>query len=238
MTRYCIYCGREDSPENPVVDGVCLECRIKRGEILRVEKNVLRYDICRVCGSVRIGYKWRDTHGFEEAITLIVYEEVPRYVKPGPGVGDLRVEKYEYSTAANWRTVVRVYFTGTYGGKRFTYPVEFTIFFNPSKCPRCVMIDSGEYEAVLQIRGVNPKILNNILSKEFMADKRLREDLVDVIEADNGVNLYFYNHGAARKLARRLAGRLGLRIRENYEVAGTRSGKQRARLSISLKPRN
>ncbi len=236
MTRFCIYCGREETPDNPVINGVCLRCRIERGELVRAVKTALRYDICRICGSVRIGYRWRPTRGFEEALAIIVSEEIPRFVEPGPGVEDLRIERYEYVSAVNWRTVLRVYFTGRYGGKEFMVPVEFTVFFNPSKCPRCRMVESGEYEAVLQIRGVDLGLLDRVLEKEFMGDRRLREDLVDVIEMDGGVNLYFYNHGAARKLARRIASRLRLRMREDYEVAGTRSGKRRSRLSISLKP--
>ncbi len=235
-TRYCIYCGRSSTPDNPVVNGVCFECRLKRGELLFQTKKELRYDLCKICGNVRIGYKWMNTHGFEEALNAVVYNDIPRHVKPGIGVRIKGVEKYTLLSMVNWRTRIQVYFTIEYGGAEKTVPVEFIIFFNPVKCPRCIMVESGEYEAVVQIRGVNKNKLRRILEEEFMRDERLQRDLVDVIETSKGVDLYFYSHGAARKLARRLTYRLDLRLNENYEQVGTRSGRPRARLTISLKP--
>lgn len=235
MGRYCIYCGREATPDNPVVGNVCLECRIKRGELIIRTRSDLKYDLCKVCGNVKIGYRWMNTHGFREALETIVYGDIPRYVKPGEGATIKGIEGYELLSSANWRTRVKVYFRVGYGGVERIVPVEFTIYFNPVKCPRCIMVESGEYEAVIQIRDVDKSLLNKILRHEFMRSDRLRRDLVDVIETSNGIDLYFYNHGAARKLARRLAARLGLRIVENYEQVGVKSGKPRARLTISLR---
>jgi nonsense-mediated mRNA decay protein 3 len=236
LTKYCIYCGAEDSPDNPVVGGVCLRCRIKRGEVVVVEEREFRIDLCKVCGAVRIGYKWVDTHGFEDALREVVYSILAHKAKPGPGVSSLEIDSYELVTHASWRTIVRVYYKGLYGGKEFVYPVDYVVYFNPTKCPRCRMIESGEFEAVVQIRGVDKRVLEKALEKVFNRDKRLRQDLVDYIEVSNGVDIYFYNHGAARKLSRRLSSMLRLTVKENYEVAGMRSGRQRARLYISLKP--
>ncbi len=235
MTRFCIYCGKEHTSSNPVVDGVCLECRLKRGEIISVDRKELRIDFCKVCGAVRIGHKWVETRSFEEALETIAYEVLPRHIKRGLGVEELGIGGYELVTKASWRTIVRIYVKGKYGGAGFTSPVDFVVYLNPVKCPRCIMVESGEYEAVLQIRGISRRELEKVLAKEFSRDERLRNDLVDVIENENGLDLYFFNHGAARKLARKLASRFNLRIKENYEVAGMRSGKQRARLIISLK---
>ncbi len=236
MGRYCIYCGRESTPDNPVVNNVCLECRIKRGELLIVSRRELRYDLCKICGNVRIGYRWMNTHSFTEALKTVVYRDIPRYVKPGEAVTIKGVDGYELLSEANWRTRINVYFHIEYGGVEKSVPVEFIVYFNPVKCPRCMMVESGEYEAVIQLRNIDRRRLDRILMEEFSRDRRLQRDLIDVIESGNGVDLYFYNHGAARKLARRLASRLGLRIMENYEQVGQRSGKPRARLSISLKP--
>lgn len=236
MTRFCIYCGAESSPENPVIDGVCLRCRIERWEIVSLKKNTLRYELCKICGNIRVGYRWLNTHGFEEAISLLVREEIPRYIEPGPGVSNLEITGFEYITEPNWRTRVRINLSGLYGGQVFDTSLEAVILFTPVKCPRCKMIESGEYEALLQIRGTKKHELNELLKKEFDADPRLAIDLVDVIETDRGVDLYFYNYGAARKLARRLARKLGFEMHESYETVGTRSGRQRARLTIILKP--
>ncbi|OYT39088.1 MAG: hypothetical protein B6U89_04740 [Desulfurococcales archaeon ex4484_58] len=236
MVRYCIYCGVEDSIDNPVINGVCLNCRMKRGELVVVNERNLYIELCRSCFSVRIGYKWRESTGFDDAIEQVVYSVLKNKVKPGEGVSNLTINDYELITTPSWRTIVRVYFRGVYGGKEFEYPIDFTIYFKPVKCPRCKMIDSGEFEAVVQIRGIDSKLLDKIFEKIVSRDRRFVENIVDIIETRNGVDLYFYDHGTARKMAKQLSKYLKLRIKENYEVTGMRSGVSRARLYISLKP--
>ncbi len=237
MTRFCIYCGAEDSRENPVVNGVCLKCRYKRGELVKVDKKELYLELCKTCYSLKIGFKWIQTNGFEDALNIVVYRVISKIVEPGEGVSSLTLDGYELMTNPSWRTVVKVFFKGLYGGVEFRYPIVFTIFFKPVKCPRCKMMDSGEFEAVLQIRDVDKKELDKVLEKIIMRDKRYVENLIDVIETRNGVDLYFYDHGTARRLARLLVKKLELFYKENYEVVGVRSGVSRARLYISLKPR-
>ncbi|MCD6301683.1 MAG: hypothetical protein J7L82_06405, partial [Staphylothermus sp.] len=108
MARFCIYCGREDTTTNPVINGVCLECRIKRDELVMLEKNELWVEFCKVCGSVKIGYKWIETSGFEEAIGYIINSVVPIIIKQGSGASNIQIDSYELVTSASWRTIVRV----------------------------------------------------------------------------------------------------------------------------------
>ncbi len=235
MARYCIYCGAESTPENPVVGSVCLHCRIKRGELVRLKTDRIKIDLCKICYSVKIGYKWMQSSGFEDAILLVVREIIPRLLVVSDYVENVRIKGYRLLTVASWHTLVELEISGVYGGKVFTVRKNISIYFNPVKCPRCIMYDSREFEAVLQLRGYNLSAVEKIVSKEIAKDKRLATDLIDVIKVEDGVDIYFYTHGAARKLARRLVNRLGGRILETFEEAGTRSGRQRARLYISLR---
>lgn len=235
LTRYCIYCGVESTPENPVVGNVCLRCRIKRGELVRLKTDRIKIDLCKICYSVKIGYKWVQSSGFEDAISLVVREVIPRLLVVNDYVEGVHIRGYRLLTVVSWHTLVELEISGVYGGKVFTVKKNISIYFNPVKCPRCIMYDSREFEAVLQLRGYNLSIVEKIVSKEITRDKRLASDLIDVIKVEDGVDIYFYTHGAARKLARRLINRLGGKILETYEETGTRSGKQRARLYISLR---
>ncbi len=240
MSRFCIYCGVEDTPDNPVVENVCLRCRIKRGELIIAEKKEFRIDMCKICYSIKLSYKWVETNGFEDALDIFVNEHLPKYVKPGPGVKELAIDHYELVTSPSWRTVVRVYFKGLYGSKEFIYSVDFTIYFNPTKCSRCIMIDSREYEALVQIRGFNKNVIEKTLNKIARSDPRFIENLIDYIEGKNGVDLYFYDKGTARKLARMihrlLSSSYKVVLKESFEEVGTRSGAKRTRLTISIKP--
>lgn len=238
MTRFCVHCGTEETRNNPVVNGVCLRCRIKRGELLKVENKEIYVELCRSCYSVKIGYKWIPSSGFKDAIDEVVEDIIPKIVESGEGVEELYVESYEYITAPSWRTVVRVYFKGMFRGVEFKYPMDFTIYFKPSKCPRCIMDKSREFEAVVRVRGFNKAVLESAL-RRVMSDKRVLENVIDIIEEHGGIDIYFYDKGSARHFTRLLSRifRGSLSIREDYEIAGMRSGSQRARLYISIKPK-
>ncbi len=237
LARFCVYCGSNDTPENPVIDSVCLRCRIKRGELVRLEQNTYYFDLCKVCGSLKVGYRWIDTNDFESAIDYIINNFIPDKIKPAKGIRELRIDGYDYVTTPSWHTDIDIIVSGKYGIADFRVPLRITIYFRPTKCPRCIMYDSREYEALVQIRGIHVKELKKILEEEFVKEPRLGRDYIEAIETKNGVDIYFYSHGAARKLARRLSHRLGMNIKENYEITGTRSGKQRTRLHISLRKR-
>ncbi len=236
MVKYCIYCGRLHTQENPVVNNVCLECMIKKGKIITLKKNVVKASLCKICGSVKIGFRWVETHGFEEAIDSIVREIVPQLITPAPGVERIEVKGYKLKTVASWRTVVELYINGVYGGRQFSVSTDLIIMLEPTKCPRCTMYDSREFDAVIQIRGYDLKHVSKAIEKIVSKDRKILRDLIDTIETGNGIDLYFYGFGAARKLARKLATQLRASLHESFEVTGTRSGKKRSRLYISLKP--
>ncbi len=237
MTRFCIYCGKEETPDNPIVNGICLRCRIKRGMLIRLKKDEFHIEICKICYSVKIGYKWIETSGFEEALNIIVREVIANNIEASEGVEYYEVAGYELLSKASWRTFLKINVRAIFKGIEVNVPLSATVFLKPVKCPRCIMYDSREFEAVLQIRGYFREQIEKAINKELNRNHRLIQDLVDIIVTDNGVDIYFYTHGAARKLARRLARILGAVARESFEEAGMRSGKQRARLYISLKPK-
>lgn len=237
MPGFCIYCGASETKDNPIVNGVCLKCKLKRGELIRLSKDRIKIDICKTCYSIKIGYKWVQTAGFEDAISKIIANTFYKLVTPSSRGQIFSIRKYELVTKASWKTIVRVYIATVFGAVEIEVPADIAIFLNPVKCPRCKMYRSREFEAVVQIRGYSINSISRILEKVFSEDRRLLRDLIESISMHNGVDVYFFTHGAARRLARKLANILNAHIIETYEEAGTRSGKQRARLYISLKPR-
>ncbi len=238
MARFCIYCGTTGDKENPVINGVCLRCRLKRKELVSLKKKSIKVSYCKICGAIKVGYKWVDTSGFEDAISFIINNIVKELLIPGSGVSDIKITGFNLKTMASWRTVVEIDIMGSYGETVFQDREEVVIYLDPVKCPRCIMYNSREFEAVVQIRGVDPSVINRVIVEELNLDNRICRDLIEAIEVAKGIDLYFYTYGAARKIARRIAAKLGnLIVSETYEKAGMRSGKQRARLYISVKPR-
>lgn len=237
MTRFCVYCGAEDNPDNPVVNGVCLRCRIKRGRLVYLTSNSIRADLCRVCGSVKVGSKWVEAADFPDAVDKVVKFYAGKILRVDPSVEKAEITSIRLKTGPSWRTLVDVIVEGVYGGKRFRVEKELTVFLSPAKCPRCIMYDSREFSAVVQIRGFKRELVEKAVSSILSKDHRLTRELVEAIETKDGANLYFYSAGAARKLARRVSVALGGKVFESHEDVGiNRSGKRRSRLYISLKP--
>lgn len=236
MAKYCVYCGRSSSKENPVEGNICLNCLLKRGEAVRLSKETISIPLCKTCYSIRIGFKWVNTTGFENAIDYVVKNYLLHYIEAAPNITDLRIIDYEFETSSSWRTLVKVYVAGRFGGKEFTVPVNVVLMFKPVKCPRCIMYDSREFDAVIQIRGFDKNTLVRLIDALLSRDVKTARDLIDLVELDNGIDLYFYRAGSARRLARKLAQKLKASTIESYEEAGMRSGRKRTRLYISLKP--
>ncbi|RLG81112.1 MAG: hypothetical protein DRO13_02065 [Thermoprotei archaeon] len=236
--KFCIYCGTEGSDDNPVVGSVCLSCRIRRGDILSLKERELQVEMCKSCYSIRVGYRWLTTGGLEDAAKEVIYRVLPEKIVPSNGVTSLEIVGFEFLTEVSWRTLVRTYLKGKYGGVEFKYSIDVVVSFKPVKCPRCIMANSREYEAVVQIRSIKRPRLEKLVGSIVERDKRYVESLVDIVVQSNGIDLYFYDKGTARMFARTLARKLGgrVKIKENYEVAGMRSGVQRARLVISVRP--
>jgi len=235
---FCVYCGAEDSSENPVVSGVCLKCKLKRGELAKVDAREYKFDLCRVCYSVRVGYKWFEAGSFSEALSIVVENYLINHIKPSSGVEKLEYTGYEHVTEPSWRTTLRLYFKIVYGGREAIAPLDVVVSFNPDKCPRCRMHDSGEYEAVVQLRGLSDEEFTSILNTALKHHSKLLESVIEIASVRNGVDVYLSSGSSARKLAKALTSILKTRYSvvtsESYEEVRSGSG-GRARLTISIK---
>jgi len=235
---FCIYCGVEDTSENPVVDGVCLNCKLKRGELVKADAREYRFDLCRVCYSVRISYKWFEASDFSEALSIVVENYLVERVKPGIGVEKLEYAGYELVTAPSWRTALRLYFKIVYGGREAVAPLDVVVSFNPVKCSRCRMHDSGEYEAVVQLRGLSNEEFTSILNTALKHHSKLIEGVIEIASVKNGIDVYLSSGSSARKLAKALTSilknRYNIVTSESYQEIRSGSG-GRARLTISIR---
>jgi len=237
-SAFCVYCGVESSAENPVINGVCLRCRLERNMLVKTSCREIKVDMCKHCFSVRSGYKWVETTGFTNALDFVIKTHATKCIEPGEGVEELSLSSYEFVTTPSWRTVVRMHFKGRYRGVEFTTPVEIVVHFNPVKCPRCVVSVSGEYEAVLQLRGLSRNDIEHTLNSVLNSMPGSAASLIDIVEVRGGVNIYLRDKGAARKLAKAIARVLSnnyrVTVEESFEEI--RAGSDgRARLAISIR---
>ncbi len=235
--RFCVRCGIEESEDNPIIDGLCLNCLIKERKILDIPA-VVRVNYCKVCGAVQLHGKWTEPMDLTSAILRVLesYLEKPKtlysYVEK-PYISNI-----EFLTESSWSTRVRVEISVVIAGKKISKKYDVTIRLNPTICPRCIMRRSGDYSVMVQLRA--PKRLE----KEFrrfirLAEKHIPEEvalnIVDIIDNGNSVDILFYERGAANKFVSILKRFGRLSEKRSYEEVGiNRHGKKRRRTVISL----
>ncbi|MEB3845216.1 MAG: 60S ribosomal export protein NMD3 [Desulfurococcales archaeon] len=231
MARICPLCGRET---RHTIQGLCPQCYVEKYGLVRFPE-IVEYEICRYCGSIRIGDRWVHVSSFEEGIETIVAHIASRQKLP-PGFKLLSAGIERYRTQPNWRTKADIVIVASYEGETVYQRGTVTVQFKPSVCPVCKIRVSGEYDTLLQVRGRIPERIEEKIV-EITASLGLQDSLVDVIPSKEGVDVYFTHTGAARKLARKLANTYGGVIsRVRYEdVTISSTGKHRARKTLLVR---
>jgi nonsense-mediated mRNA decay protein 3 len=233
MVRICPLCGRKT---DVVINGLCPSCYVKKHGILDIP-SIVEAQICRYCGSVKIGVKWVPSSSFEESIESIIKYVLEKAKPIYPfKKEDVKLARFEYETYPNWLTRVRLTVKTAYMDHIVEKEYEITVKLKPSICPACKTRVSGEYDTVLQIRGFHGKNLEDLILKT--AEKlNLGNQIVDIINSKDGVDVYFTNTGAARKIARKIGDMLGGRQSQiHYEdVTVSSTGTRRARKTIVLR---
>ncbi|MCE4625369.1 MAG: 60S ribosomal export protein NMD3 [Desulfurococcales archaeon] len=233
--RICPRCGRST---NVVIRGLCPQCYAETYGIVRIPSEI-EIEVCRYCGSIRLGRKWAPSGSFEESIQLIA-SHLLQNARKDPNFTGYRIEELRYETLPNWRTKIELIITAYHGDVRVRVVYPLVIRLKPSVCPVCKTRVSGEYDTLLQVRPRGSKTkgeeLEDVILQEALRSG-LGGQLVDIIRVGDGVDVYFTNAGAARKLARRLINMYGGSLSQPvYEyVTITSTGKRRARKTMVLR---
>ena len=227
----CPRCGRE---ARVLVRGLCPRCFAEVYGLARVPARV-EVEICRYCYSVRLGHRWVPVSSFDEAVEAIARDLAGR-ARPVDPLREVELEGVEYETLPNWTTRTLLRLSSTYRGATVRGTAHVVVQLRASVCPTCKVRVSGEYDTLLQVRGGDPGRLEELVVEAIM-EAGLAPQTVDLIRGRDGVDVYFTNPGAARKVAKRLQRRLGGRLeRMNYETVGLDSrGRLRARRTLTLR---
>ncbi|MCE4600274.1 MAG: 60S ribosomal export protein NMD3 [Desulfurococcales archaeon] len=229
----CPRCGRM---VDRLVRGVCPRCFAEKYGVASLPSTV-RVEACRYCGAVRLGGRWIHASSFHEAVEAIARYVVER-TKPVEPLEDVELAGIEYESSPNWTTRLTLHLASHYRGVTITGRAGILVQIKSSICPVCKIRVSGEYDTVLQIRGARGEALRRGV-EEGLANAGLQEQLVDIIESRDGIDVYFTNKGAARKLARELSRRFKARLYEVvHETVGVdSSGRRRSRKTLVLRIR-
>ncbi len=235
--RFCVICGAEESEDNPIIDGLCLNCLLKERKIFNIP-SMIKVNYCKVCGAVQLHGKWTEPLDFTSAVIRVLesYLEKPKalytYIeKPF-------ISHVEFLTESSWSTHVKIEVSAIIAGRKVSQQYDVIVRLNPTICPRCIMRRSGDYTVLVQLRApkkLEPEFRKFIRVAEKYIPEEVALNIVDIIDKGNSVDVLFYERGAANKFVSILKRFGHLKEKRSYEEVGIdRHGKKRRRTVISL----
>ncbi|BEP17619.1 hypothetical protein PYJP_09710 [Pyrofollis japonicus] len=233
----CARCGKELKP-GAHVGALCLDCFLETTQLLCIPKRI-EFDYCKYCGSIRIGYKWVEGGELGDAARRYLEWYVANQVKPcTPLVISYKLEEITPHTIPSWRTVYELTFSFVIKDVddvvRQTYNVE--IYAKPTVCPLCKESRSGDYDVVVQLRGMPPRKLAEALSSLFETSRQVVSSIIDIVELKNGADIYLSDRGSASKIIKELRKKFEVNILRTSEDVGVSStGLRRRRMIYSVR---
>ena len=224
--RVCPRCGRETPV---VIRGLCPRCFAEVYGVARVPGEV-RVEVCRYCGSVRLGGRWVETDATFEGVLDAVVGWLSTRLQPVEPLVGVEVLGWDALTRPNWSTRILLRLRGhTAEGVEVEAEAPVTVRLKPSICPRCKTRVSGEYAVLVQVRGSRPGLRR--LVEEAAERAGIIGDVVEVSETRDGVNAYLTHRGAASRLISALKRLAPLRVSGPYReyVGVTSRGRRRTR---------
>lgn len=244
MQQRCVICGR-GSDEVLIYKNVCLDCFLHEVKTLIFKGKSVHFTLCPICGDHTFKGKWRrsdDPIMLENDLKAIILsnikvnvngeivdfkfrDDVIRFIKNSGNRKidvDVKVKLYDYDVIVE-RSI-------------YTY-----VNIEHKLCDRCLNEISGNYEAILQVRGnIGREEMNKLyltVSKSLETAYKSGRDyrLIDQKEVNNGVDFYFSSYNEAVRAAKELKKQFGGNITETRKLVKVKGGKRIARHTLLLR---
>jgi len=235
MTRkFCVLCGRENVE---FIGSLCVDCYIKTKELVKIPQ-VVKGKYCKVCGAEWVNGKWvRSKDTTLSPVESIVYREIGKRIEIDPNV-----EEINYKISKIWRDVnghsfATIDIAGKLRGREFTVSKVVNINIERTLCPSCLKKKSKYFEAIVQLRFKEGVIdeKKKALFESFFTDDII-DGLSDVVEGKEGVDYYFINKTAAKRLVSNFTSMVKeVKVVESYQDETIKNGKKFAKLVISVR---
>jgi len=235
---FCPECGNSNSE---MIEGLCKECFLKEFSLLKIPENI-ELTVCSHCNAKFEEGKWKESEIPEEEI---IYRALERAIEINPLAED---EEIQLEILQMRGTIAECFIEAEaiVLEKKIQQSYEVEVRLKKSVCPDCSKMNSGYYEAVIQLRADKREITNHEFSK---ADEILKKSLQSqfkknklayLIEKANikeGVDYYIGSYKAAKKIASDFKNRFGGIIKESPRLISQdkSTGKGLYRIWISVR---
>ncbi len=210
----CIFCGKE--AEYGIY---CKDCLLERIPMITKIKE-LKLRICSSCGRIQFKNKW-NTISLEEALKKYLKDAI--VFNSEYQIKDFDIVNFEMQDIRNKpglrrkiKVVIKV--KAEYQKKTLEEFFELQIPFETTLCNKCRKNDTQYYEAILQLRINDKKIINHILKElnEKMEKRKVFSN--KQIKQKNGIDIYITDMNFAKAFVKELKKRYGGEIKISRKI--------------------
>lgn len=235
MTRkFCVLCGREDGE---FIGPLCVDCYIKTKDLVKLPQ-IIKGKYCKICGAEWVNGKWiRNKESTLSPLESIIYREIGRKIEIDPNVEEVNYKISKIWKDVNGHNFVTIDITGKIKGKSFSTSKVISIDVEKVVCPSCLRKKTKYFEAIVQLRFKEGLVdeKKRALFESFFTDDII-DNLSDVIEVKEGIDYYFINKAAARRLVSNFTSMVkDVKVIESYQNETIKNGKKFAKLVISVR---
>ncbi|MEA4957938.1 hypothetical protein SDC9_21185 [bioreactor metagenome] len=215
---FCPECG---NTEEPIIEGICRSCFLKKFSILNIPKNI-EITICAHCNAKFEEGKWEESEIPEDEI---IYRALERSIIIDPHIDEKNLE-IELEIVQMRGTIAECYIEAEAKlfGATIKQSFESEVRLIKNVCPSCSKQQSGYYESVIQLRAdhreltIDEKkeadnILNKTLNSRFEKDKLAY--LVQKSKLKEGYDYYIGSYKSAKKVVDAIKKEFGGIVKES-----------------------
>ena len=190
MNKFCPGCGKTESKNQQLVNGLCRTCFLKKNPILKQYKE-MRIIICPNCRSYLHKNKWHPMLSSDQEINLkkVISEIIPEKLKlqKDSKINSIGVIVGKMDKIIPKKMNIQLIINGTINDMKSNGEYSLEIIKEESLCNLCKKKNSSYFEAIIQIRPKNEKMLRMI--KDFL-DKENRTIISKEEDRKFGYDLY------------------------------------------------
>ena len=210
--KFCPRCGEETED---LFGGLCESCFRETSEPVDIPERI-QLKVCEACGRVKTGNNWEEIP-LEEAAKKSIEKEMN-------SKDEIKILEVFLGDGEELRIKIK----GESKGVEFEEESRASLDVKEKRCEACRKMESGRFEAVLQIRGEEDKVeealdhCGKLLTK--VGDK---EGVVsDLEERKNGIDLFLASGNTAKKLAKELGKKFPAERKDSKTLEGLDEGKK------------
>ena len=230
MKKFCPQCGNVESKNQQLIKGLCKNCFLKNNPLLKGLKEI-KIVVCPSCKSYLYKNKWHpkfsqlDDENLKKIISRIIPEKI--MLQQEAKINHLGIVLKDGDKKSASKIAIELILNGTIYNSKLKEKYLLEIIKENSICNLCRKKNSSYYEAKIQIRPKNEKMLRMIKHNNFVITKEE--------ETDFGYDLYLANKKDVSKIVSEIKKKFDVEVVLSNTLYGKKDGKEVYRTTALLR---